>query len=272
MADRDLFDFIKIKKSMPNLDLIKQLREQTGAGMMECKKALEEAGDNLIQAQEILRKSGALKAAKKAERVTNEGLVELKISPDNKNGSIIQINCETDFVAKNETFADFVSELALKNLESGHAESEFNSRKEALILKIGENLTFSRAAVLKSEYVSGYLHSNKKVGSLVAFSQVIPADLAHDIAMQVVAVNPTHLKPADIPEAVLEKEKEIYREQLKNEGKSAELIEKILLGKLNKYFEDICLLKQPFIKDDKKTIEQLLPAGVEIIGFVRYSL
>ncbi|NQU77816.1 translation elongation factor Ts [Candidatus Falkowbacteria bacterium] len=182
---------------MPNLDLIKQLRSQTGAGMMEVKKALGESGDDIGKAVEILRKSGAAKAAKKADRATSEGLIDIKISSDNKKASIIQINCETDFVAKNDTFINFVSDLSGKNLESGTAETEFNSRKEDLVLKIGENLTFGNAEFIESDYVAGYLHSNKKVGAIVAFSKEVPEELAHDIAMHVTAANPssTLLKP-----------------------------------------------------------------------------
>ncbi|NQU77904.1 elongation factor Ts [Candidatus Falkowbacteria bacterium] len=257
---------------MSNLDQIKELREQTGAGMMEVKKALEEAGNDKEKATEVLKKSGALKAQKKSDRATSEGLVDIKISPDHKKASIIQINCETDFVAKNEIFINLVSELSSKNLETNDAETEFNSRKEDLVLKIGENLTFGRAEVLEAEYISGYLHSNKKVGSLISFSAQIEEELAHDIAMHITALNPGYLKPEDVPVDILEKEKEVYREQLKNQGKPEEIIEKILQGKLAKFYEENCLLNQPFVKDDKKKVKELLPKGVEIVKFVRYSL
>jgi len=239
---------------------------------MEVKKALEEAGGDIEKALEVLRKSGVLKAAKKSDRETSEGLVDIKISEDHKKGSIIQINCETDFVAKNENFINFVSNLSEKNLESGDAENGFNSGKEQMVLKIGENLTFSQAEVIEDAYVSGYLHSNKKVGALVAFSAELDEEIAHDIAMHITAANPTYLKPEDVPADVLEKEKEIYREQLKAENKPEEIIEKILQGKLSKFYEENCLLKQAFVKDDKKKVGDLLPEGIEVTKFVRYSL
>lgn len=257
---------------MSNLELIKKLRQQTGAGMLEVKNALEEAGDDQEKAIELLKKSGALKAAKKADRQTQEGLINIKVSDNRKKASIIQINCETDFVAKNETFINFVTELSDKNFETNDAETEFNSKKQGLILKIGENLTFGNAEILEGEYVSGYLHTNKKVGALVAFSKELPEELAHDIAMHITASNPSYLKSEDVPAEVLEKEKEIYSSQLKKENKPEDIIEKIMPGKLAKFYEQVCLLKQPFIKDDKKKVEDLLPEGVKIVKFVRYSL
>ena len=257
---------------MPNLELIKKVREQTGAGMMEVKKALEEAKDDEQKAMEILRKSGAAKAAKKAGRSATEGLINIESVPDHKKASIIQINCETDFVAKNEIFINFVSKLSAKNMEPGEAKKEFESNKEDMVLKIGENIVFGNADTLAGEYVSNYLHPNKKVGALILFNKEVPEELAHEIAMHVAASNPLYLKPEDAPADVLEKEKEIYREQLAKENKPENIMEKIIQGKLNKYYQENCLLKQIFVKDDKKSIEQLLPDGVEIVKFIRYSL
>jgi len=257
---------------MSNLELIKKVREQTGAGMMEVKKALEEAGDDEQKAMEILRKSGAAKVAKKSSRSATEGLINIEISQDHKKASIIQINCETDFVAKNETFINFVSEISKKNMETGEVEKEFESKREDMVLKIGENIVLGNSDILEGEYVSNYIHPNKKVGALILFSKEMPEELAHDIAMQVAASNPLYLKPEDVPIDVLEKEKEIYREQLAKENKPEDIVEKIIQGKINKYYQENCLLKQIFIKDDKKIIEQLLPQGAEIIKFIRYSL
>ncbi|MFH1173230.1 MAG: translation elongation factor Ts [bacterium] len=250
---------------------ISQLRAQTGAGMMECQQALTEANGDINQAVEVLRKKGAIKAAKKADRATKEGVIAIKIAPDHKQGTLVAINCETDFVAKNSDFSSFVSELATKE----DAEAEFNSRKEDLILKIGENLTFGTAQTLAAEYVTGYLHANKQAASLVAFNKALPETLAYDIAMQIVAGQPLYLQPADVPADVLAKEKEVYAEQLKNEGKPEAVWEKIIVGKLNKYYEDTCLLNQRFIKDEEKTITQLLKAAgddVTIVKFVRYQI
>lgn len=256
---------------MIDVKTISQLRSQTGAGMMECQQALTESNGDITQAVEILRKKGAIKAAKKAERATKEGTIAINVSSDHKKATLVAVNCETDFVAKNSDFSSFVDELATKE----DAQAEFNSHKEELVLKIGENLTFGTAETLSAEYVTGYLHANKKAASLVAFNKAMPEELAYDIAMHIVAANPLYLKPEDVLEADLSKEKEVYGEQLKNEGKPEAVWEKIITGKLNKFYEETCLLNQRFIKDEDKTISQLLKEageGIEIIKFVRYQI
>lgn len=256
---------------MSNLEQIKKLRELTGAGMMECKNSLDESGGDIDKAIEVLRKKGALKAAKKAQREAKEGSVDIAISSDHKNGSIVQVNCETDFVARNPGFVSFVKELAEAGLRNG-AREEFEKKKDDLVLKLGENITFGNAEVLTGGYVAGYLHSNKKVASLVVFNKEVNEEIAHEVAMQIVAASPVYIKCEDVPAEVLEHEKEIYREQLKNEGKPENMIEKILFGKLAKFYEEVCLLKQPFIKEEKKRVEQLLPEGAEVTKFVRFFL
>lgn len=240
--------------------------------MMECKEALEEAGNDLDKSLEVLRKKGVVKAARKADRKTGEGLIEVAANSDHTQAALVQVQCETDFVAKNEAFSNFVKDLASKVLFGGDAEQTFSQQKAGLVLKLGENITFGKAELIGGAYISTYLHSNRKLASAVVFSEGLPEELAHDFAMQVAATNPLYVKPEDVPEDVLEQEKEIYREQLKKEGKPIELVEKILIGKLNKYYEEMCLLKQPFIKEEKKRVEVLLPQGIEIIKFVRYSL
>jgi len=260
---------------MIDIQTISQLRAQTGAGISECKQALEETNGNIEQAIDVLRKKGALKAAKKAERTTNEGVVAIKISDDHKKASLTAVNCETDFVAKNSDFISFVNQLVEKQFESNGAEEGFNSQKEEQVLKIGENLTFGMAETLEGEYVSGYLHANKKVASLVAFNKTVSEELAKDIAMQIVAEAPSYLKPEEVTVEELEREKEVYKEQLKNEGKPEEVMDKIIEGKLNKYYEDVCLLNQKFIKDDSKTITQLLKEageGIEVVKFIRHQI
>lgn len=259
-----------------NIDMekIKELREKTGAGMVECKKALEEAGGDIEKAVEILRKKGSAKAAKKADRITNEGMVVAKNSSDNKKVSIVKILCETDFVARNADFQAFVTEVAEKGL-SQSAEEYFNSKKDEIILKVGENLVFGGAVVLSGEFISSYIHSNNKLATAIVFNKTVDASLANDIAMHTAAMSPSYLAPSDVPETEIEKEKEIYREQLKQEGKPTEIVEKILLGKVNKYYEDVCLLKQYFIKDDKKTVEQFLKEAdgtIKIEEFSRINL
>ena len=251
---------------------IKKIRDLTGAGIVDCKKALDEAGGDIDKAVEILRKKGEAKAAKKPDRATNEGLVEI-VSVNNK-VSIVKVLCETDFVARNEDFKSFVKETAKAGLE-GSAEEYFNDKKDEFVLKIGENLTFGAGEVLEGEYIASYLHSNNSVGSVVIFNKEIDEQLAVDIAMQATAMSPDYLSPEDVPVEEQEKEKEIYREQLKKEGKPEEIIEKILEGKINKYFEEVCLTKQSFIKEDKKKVEQVLAEAdkeAKIIKFIRYSL
>ncbi len=194
---------------MADAKLVMQLREQTGAGILDAKKALEESGDDLMKAAELLRKKGAVKAASKSDRETHEGVVHAYIHAGGKVGAMVEILCETDFVARNEQFRDFV----------------------------------------------------------------------HDIAMHVAAANPLYLKPEDVPEEVIEKEKEIAKEQMAGENKPANIVEKILEGKVNKYFQETCLLKQSFVKDDSVTIEELVKGQIAKIGeniqikrFVRFSL
>ncbi len=255
------------------MEEIKKLRDLTGAGIVDCKKALEESGGDIDRAVEILRKKGEAKSAKKAERVTNEGLVEMAFD-GNKKVSIVKILCETDFVARNDDFKKFVKDIAQAGLD-GSSEDYFNSKKDEMVLKIGENLTFGGGEVLEGEYIASYLHSNGKVASVVVFNKETDETLATDIAMQITAMSPDYIKPEDVPEEDKEKEKAIYKEQLKKEGKPEEIIDKIIEGKLNKYFEDICLLKQTFIKEDKKSVEQVLKevdAELKVVKFVRYSL
>ncbi|MCK4744539.1 elongation factor Ts [Candidatus Parcubacteria bacterium] len=256
------------------MEKIKKLRGITGAGIVDCKSALNEAGDDIDKAVEVLRKKGAIKAAKKADRETNEGLTAVAMSDDNKKASLIKIYCETDFVARNEDFINFVKDIAERGLTES-AEEYFNSKKEDMVLKIGENITFGKNKIIKGEYLAAYVHSNKKVASVVSFNKIIDEAIAKDIAMQIVAMNPYFVSPDEVPEEKKDKEKEIYREQLLKQGKPENIIENILIGKINKYCEEICLLKQPFIKDDKKNIEQILKEAdpeAKIDGFVKCEL
>lgn len=255
------------------MEEIKKLRDITGAGIVDCKKALEEAGGEIDKAVEILRKRGEAKSAKKAERATNEGLIGVA-SDNSKKVSIVKILCETDFVARNDDFKEFVESVSKKGL-TGSSEDYFNEKKDEMVLKIGENITFGGSEVLDGGHVSSYLHSNGKVAGVVVFNKSVDDTLATDIAMQVTAMSPDFVKPEDVPNEDRERESNIYRDQLKKEGKPDEIIDKIIVGKINKYLEDICLVKQSFIKEDKKTVEQVLKEsdpGLEIVKFIRYSL
>lgn len=278
---------------------VKKLREMTGAGMMDCKKALQEAQGDMDKAVEILRKKGIAKAAKKADRVASEGAVSLEISDDYKCATISEINSETDFVAQNDNFKQLVKK-ALKHIHITSPDSvedlfqteidgvKFEEFMKAEIAKIGENIVvrrFDKICVEGSGVVNGYIHMGGKIGVIVAATcdkdEVCEAvkDLLKDIAMHIAAMNPKYLDESAIDESVLEKEKEIAKAQLEKEGKPANIIEKIIPGKIKKFIEENTLLGQKFVKDDKKSVKQVLDetakaAGgtAKIVQFVRYEL
>jgi len=262
--------------------LVKTLRERTGVGMMACKDALTKADGDLENAVKYLREKGLASASKKAERSTNEGRIFTKTAGDK--ALILEINCETDFVASNDDFVVFgesLSEAILENdqLQTADDLSSINILGKSLdqavadlILKIGENIKIGRFERFQSSSPLGiYVHSNNKVAALVSFKSELSLDLAKDIAMQVVAARPKYVFSSEVPEDEKAKEKNIIMTQLAKEGKPENLQEKIATGKLNKYFKEICLMDQAFIKDDKKSIKQALN-GVEVDRFVCYAL
>ncbi len=265
------------------MELIKKLRDATGAGIVDCKKALEEAGDDIDKAIEILRKKGIAKAAKRGGRETSQGIIKLAVSGDAKEGYLLEVNAETDFVVRNEKFQDFADEVLnlVKTLKSKDREElmklDLNGVSVEESLKslsgvIGEKLDIKRCDVLSSDgTVAVYSHMGGKIGVSVSLDKEGQSDLAYDIAMQIAATDPKYITPDEVPAEEIEKEKDIYREQLKKEGKPEEMIEKILNGKINKYFEDVCLVKQEYIKDDKKKVEAVL-GDVKVEKFIRYSL
>ncbi|MDI3496054.1 MAG: elongation factor Ts [Patescibacteria group bacterium] len=264
------------------MELIKQLRAMTGAGMVDCQKALKEAENDLDKAVEILRKKGIAKAAKRTDRDTNEGVVKLKVNAAGNEAYILELNSETDFVARNDQFQAFADQvleviatekpanldellaLPLNDLSVGDTLNNLSG-------VIGEKMTINRFAILSGETVAAYSHLGGKIGVLVALNKPGMTALATDIAMQIAAANPKYLKPEDVPAEEIEKEKSIYREQLLKEGKPEVMVDKIVDGKMGKYYSEVCLVEQEFIKDDKKKVKEIL-AGAEILGFVRYSL
>jgi elongation factor Ts len=260
---------------MLDTKLITQLRDLTGAGIGDCREALFESENDINKAVEFLRKKGSVKAAKKSERQTKEGVIAIA----GKIGKIAisGLACETDFVSRNQDFVDTVGKFSEYLLENGEenfkawAESKI---KDELIMKIGENIQLSEFRVFEGKVIGTYLHSNKKVAAAIVLSGGT-VELATDLAMQIAAMSPKYIKPEDIPAEVIEKEKEIYQEQLKTEGKPQAMWEKIIPGKLNKYYEDVCLIKQTFIKDDKKKIEDLIAQsgqGIEVLVFHRFQI
>jgi len=256
-----------------SFEIIKKVRKITGAGISDVKKALDEAQGDEEKAIEILRKAGTKIAAKKSDRDTSEGCITV-LEEGDKVG-VVALKCETDFVARNEDYIQAVDDSGKKLLEVGEEEFKQWSEdkiKNDLIVKIGENLQLGDFNVIEGDIIGTYLHSNRKVASVVVLEKG-SVELAKDIAMHVSAMAPKYLKPEDVPEEEIAKEKEIYTEQLKKEDKPDEVIEKILEGKINKYYTEVCLLKQVFVKDDKKNIEQLLESnGGSIKEFKYYSL
>ena len=262
--------------------LIKELRERTGAGMLDCKKALEENGADIEKAIDWLREKGIAKAAKKSGRVAAEGLVFAVVSEDHKSGAVLEFNSETDFVAKNDEFKSFgeklvkialaegfetVEELAAYELDGKKVETHLTE----LIAKIGENMNIRRVKVVKSEgFVTTYTHLGGKIGVLLSLNggDATPENVekAKGVAMHVAAMDPKYLNSAEVTADDLEREKEIARHQLEAEGKPANIIEKILEGKMRKFYEENCLLNQKYVRDDSVTIEQFI-APLTIVSF-----
>ncbi len=263
---------------------ISQLRATTGAGMMDCKKALEEANGDKEKAAEILRKKGIVKAAKRADKTAAEGLVQIKVQ--GKTAVMVEVNSETDFVAKNDDFKMLIEKIMDSLLENKPAnleqalnvEANGNKKTQDLLTeltgKIGEKLSFRRFVVLEkndNEVFGSYTHMGGKIGVLILLVGGTE-ELARDIAMHAAAANPKYLDRSQIANDVLEKEKEIYSEQLKVQNKPANIIENILKGKLEKFYEEVCLLDQVYIKDDSKKVGQMLGGDVKIKQFIRYEL
>lgn len=260
--------------------LVKELRERTGLGMMECKKALVETEGDIDTAIENLRKASGLKAAKKADRTAAEGVVSAKIAEDGSYGVVIEVNSETDFVARDENFLGFVKLV----LDRAYAEKiadvsqlmnqELEDARQALVQKIGENIGVRRVQVVEPEggVVGTYTHSNNRISVLVALKGGT-VDLAKEIAMHVAAVNPQVVRSQDMPQEVLEKEKDIIRAQPDMEGKPAEIVEKMMGGRIAKFLKENSLIDQPFVKDADLTVGKLASnAGAEVLNFVRYEL
>lgn len=256
--------------------LVKELRERTGLGMMECKKALAAADGDIDVAIEEMRKNSGLKAAKKAGRTAAEGVVVIKSAADS--AILVEVNSETDFAAKNEDFLAFANTVADKAFEAKDTnvaamnDGSLKDVRDALVQKIGENISARRAAIIEGEIVGGYVHSNNRIAALVALKGG-SAELANDIAMHVTAVNPRVLAPADMPEEELEKEKAIIKAQPDMEGKPDAIVEKMMGGRINKFLKENSLVEQPFVKDPEQTIGKLAKAaGAEVVGFVRYEV
>lgn len=263
--------------------MVKELRERTGLGMMDCKKALSEADGDMEKAIEDLRKASGVKAAKKASRVASEGVALTKIAEDGNYGVIIEVNSETDFAAKDENFQSFAQqalELAYANSEAdveGLLDAGLEEARSALVQKIGENCNVRRVERQQlgaddTGNVESYVHSNNKIAVLISVSGGDEA-LARDVAMHIAAVNPMVVNAEDVPEEEIAKETEIYTAQARESGKPEEIIEKMISGRLRKFVAEVSLVEQPFVKDPDVTVGKLLKdAGASVIQFIRFEV
>jgi elongation factor Ts len=262
--------------------MVKDLRERTGAGMMECKKALVETGGDLDAAVEALRMSGQAKADKKSGRVAADGKIVIINAGDK--AVIAEINSETDFVAKDENFSAFAEAVATAALATGTTDvtalssqtigdgKTVEEARTELITKMGENISVRRISILESAGPIGSYTHGARIGAVVTLEGG-DADLARDIAMHVAAINPTCIDESGVPAETLETEKRIFTEQAVESGKPPEIIEKMIGGRINKFLKEITLVGQPFVKDDKQTVGQLLKsAGASVTSFIRFEV
>ncbi len=271
---------------------VNKLRQQTGAGMMDCKKALTETNGDFEAAIDFLRKKGAKVAASRQDRESNEGVVIARTSADGKRGVIIELNCETDFVAKNAEFIAFANAIANEAVQNNPASIEALSQlqidtetnrgtiAEAIISRtgtIGEKIGVSKYEVIEGEKVVAYIHGNYRLGVLVALSANAAGvdEAGKDVAMQIAAMNPVALDKDGVDATVIERELEIAKDQIRAEGKPEEMVEKIAAGKLNKFYKDSTLLNQEFVKDPSKNVAQFLSTvdkGLTVTAFKRVAL
>lgn len=258
--------------------MVKELRERTSLGMLECKKALAEADGDIELAIENLRKSSGMKAAKKAGRTAADGVVAVKVADDNSYGVLVEVNCETDFVARDEgflAFADSVLEKAFAGKQTDVAalmEGELEATREALVQKIGENMSVRRIEIVEGATVGAYVHSNNRIAVLVSLTAGEEA-VAKDVAMHIAAVNPRVVKAEDMPEDVLAKEKEIILAQPDMASKPAEIAEKMVGGRIKKFLAENSLVEQAFVKNPEVKVGQLVKdAGGEVASFVRFEV
>ncbi|MDX1795325.1 MAG: translation elongation factor Ts [Hydrogenovibrio sp.] len=264
--------------------MVKELREMTGAGMMDCKKALAETDGNMEEAVEFLRKKGMAGADKKAGRIAAEGVIAIAISDDKKKAAIVEVNCETDFVAKGDEFKGFADEIAQIVLKTGindidelmkqtmaNGKSIDETRRE-MIAKIGENMAVRRLEIVETSGQIGKYQHGEKIGVVVAMNGG-DEELVRDIAMHVAAVNPSAISADDVDQAMLEKERNFQIEQAQSSGKPMEIIEKMIEGRMRKYLQEITLLGQSFVKDPDQTVEKLLKANDAMVtNFVRLEV
>ena len=275
--------------------LVKELREKTSAGMSDCKNALVEANGDLKEAIENLRKKGAASAAKRSDRSANEGIVISKVNESSSEAAIVELNCETDFVARNQDFVDYAEKLVntVLNTKVKTMEELLNQKisddtvqdiHNEILAKFSENISIRRFEFIESKgYIANYIHPGSRLSVLVELSCKNPNEkaksLIHDIAMQIAAMNPSYISRDDVQSEHLQKEIEIYKEHAINEGKKPEIAERIAQGRIEKFFQEQCLLEQAFVKDAAKTVKDVvdeiskeMEAEIKILSFRRYFL
>jgi len=255
--------------------MVKALREATSQGMMECKKALVEADGDLEAATDLLRKRGAALAAGKAARETREGLVAIEVSDDGAAAAMVEVQCETDFCARNDVFRQMVQSLARMALcgDDGPVEATdaMNQAVQDALAKVGENISYVRGIRLSASCIGTYVHHNGKVAVLVALDAEVPAETLGGLCMHIAFADPMGITPDDVPADLVAKEKEIATQQAIESGKPPEIAEKIVAGKLRKFLAGKALLEQPFVRDDKKKVKEIL-GGVTVTGFARFAV
>ena len=256
---------------------IKDLRDRTGLGMMECKRALTASDGDINKAIDDLRKSSGIKAAKKAGRIAADGIIAVKMSEDNKRGVMIEVNTETDFAARDDSFIGFVNESLDKAFDTDKFVFEefivnMEEARHALVQKIGENISIRRVKIFSSTVVGNYVHSNKRIGVMVALEKG-DTEIAKDVAMHVAASNPQVVEPEDMPDHLVQKEKEIFIAQAKESGKSDEIINKMINGRINKFLSESSLINQPFVKNPEMTVGELVKnSDAKILSFSRFEV
>ena len=257
--------------------MIKDLRDRTGLGMMECKRALTASDGDINKAIDDLRKSSGIKAAKKAGRIAADGIIAVKMSEDNKRGVMIEVNTETDFAARDNSFIGFVNESLDKAFDTDKFVFEefivnMEEARHALVQKIGENISIRRVEILSSTVVGNYIHSNKRIGVMVALEKG-DTEVAKDVAMHIAASNPQVVEPEDMPDHLVQKEKEIFIAQAKESGKSDEIINKMINGRINKFLSESSLINQPFVKNPEMTVGELVKnSDAKILSFSRFEV
>ncbi len=256
---------------------VKTLREKTGVGMLDCKKALDECNGDMEQAIELLRKKGIATAVKRASKIASEGIVYACNA--GKNYVLIEVNCETDFVATSDQFKALVKELAeyVATIDVANVEELVEAKKDAIndaVGKIGEKISVRRFEkfVANDTKVDTYIHLGGKIGILVEAENAIDSVVLHDIALQIAAAKPLYVNRDEVPADSVEHEKSILREQCANEGKPANIVEKMLAGRIQKFFQEVCLVDQEFVKDPAKRVSALMPEGGKVLRFVRFEM